>query len=70
MLFTKCLSEHPATDVITYRLMVHSDGRRPYSYSIWKVNIMDGNIDKICRSIKSKMAVNLIWGDILNGIQK
>lgn len=70
MLFTKCLAEHVATEVITYRLMVHTDYNRPHSHSIYKVNVMDGHVDKICRNIKSKMAVNLIWGDILNGIQK
>ena len=71
MLFTKCIAEHPATDVITYKLMAHSsNGNYIHSYSIWKVNIIDGNVDKICRSIKCKMAVNMIWGDVINGLQK
>lgn len=70
MLFTKCIAEHKATDIITYRLMAHMDYKRPHSYSIWKVNVMDDHADKICRGIKSKIAINLIWGDILNGIQK
>lgn len=70
MLDTKCIARHDANEVITYKLLAHSDYKRVVSYSITKVNVMDDHTIRICSGIRSRMAISLIWGDILNGIQK
>ena len=71
MLFTRCIEKHVATDVITYKLMEHGNYVDPHhSYSIWKCNTVHDTRTDIIEGIKNKKAVDLIWRDVVNGLQK
>lgn len=74
MLIGHSIAKHEATDVVTYKL-VQNDivgmGSRDgvSSYTIWKC--YKGEMkERVANGIKNKQAVDLIWADIVAGIQK
>lgn len=71
MLFSHCIETHVATDIITYKLMEHGNRENPhYSFSILKCDNAHDTIKKVVDGIRSKPAVDLIWSDVVKGIQK
>lgn len=72
MLFGHCIKTHVATDVIIYKLIenVNPTTKEKYSYSIWKCNTMHDTRLNVIDGIRNKAAVDLIWNDVVNGLQK
>lgn len=71
MLFSKCIDKHVATDIITYKLMMNGNRENPsYSFTILKCDNAHDSFKKIVDGIKSKSAVDLIWSDVVKGVQK
>ena len=66
MLFGRTIDKYVATSIITYKLISYSDQQ----YSIAKCDTQHDAVKWICRNIRSKDAVLMIWKDVKNGIQK
>lgn len=66
MLFGRTIEKHVATPIITYKLISYGDTM----YSIAKCDTQHDSIKWICRNIRHKDAVLMIWEDVKSGIQK
>lgn len=66
MYFGKTIDELNATDIITYKYISYGD----VFYSISKVDTKHDSIKYIARNIRNKQAIDLIWNDVKNRIQK
>lgn len=74
MLFSKCIAAYmpPTSNIIIYKLLQNENAttKEIHSYTILKYNMKHDTGSKIASGIKSKKAIDLIWNDVVNGIQK
>ena len=64
----RILATKHATKVIEY-ILIESRGYTTV-YSIGKRYIEDNSVTWICHNIHSRKAVDMIWNDVMSGLQK
>lgn len=70
MVFSKKIDEYIKTDKIKFMYMENYYSSNKITYSISKWNITENKcVGFVCKSIMNKTATDIIWNDVLNGIQ-